>query len=88
MPPYRMDVTTDHYPIFFLLLSECIQQERLNKLNKIENTHVIRMIVIFVYKKKLQEVFRDNVMSKYEKHTNCMNWHNHFPYTEFFILLS
>ena len=46
------------------------------------------MIVIFVYKKKLQEVFRDNVMSKYEKHTYCMNWHNHFPYTEFFILLS
>lgn len=24
MPPYRMDVTTDHYPIFFLLLSEFI----------------------------------------------------------------
>lgn len=24
-------------------------------------------------------------MSKYEKHTNCMNWHNHFPYTEFFL---
>ena len=23
-------------------------------------------------------------MSKYEKHTNCMNWNNHFPYTEFF----
>ena len=42
MPPYRMDVTTDHYPIFFLLLSECIQQERLNKLKTVslrQNAH-------------------------------------------------